>query len=89
MGLWTLRDIGNGARWRCNFKRLSQDGGRADFSENLRSAPYSLMPTYRMKLLSAKSISLVPNKLSQKNPIIHIYSRWFISIKDTSIPYPI
>jgi hypothetical protein len=32
-------------RWRCNFKRLSQDGGRADFSKQI-SAPLSLMMTY-------------------------------------------
>jgi hypothetical protein len=24
-------------RWRCYFKGLSQDGGRADFSKNLRA----------------------------------------------------
>ncbi len=43
-------------RWRCNFKGLSQEGGRADlFQKN--SAPLSLMTTYRMIIL-AGSISL-------------------------------
>jgi hypothetical protein len=34
------------SKWRCNFKGLSQHGGRADFSKN--PAPHSLMTTYRM-----------------------------------------
>jgi hypothetical protein len=38
------------------FKGLSHDGGRADFLKT--SAPHSLVTTYRMKLLSARSFSL-------------------------------
>jgi hypothetical protein len=44
-------------RWRCNFKRLSQHGGRAIFSFK-KYAPRSLMTTYRMNLISAGSIPL-------------------------------
>ncbi len=45
--------------WRCNFKGLSQDGGWANFSIFLKtSAPHSLMTTYRINLLSDRSISL-------------------------------
>jgi hypothetical protein len=29
------------ARWRCKFKGLSQDGGRADFSKNLRASLFN------------------------------------------------
>jgi hypothetical protein len=40
-----------------NFNWLSQDGGRAEFSKNLRASPFN--KTYRMTPLSARSISLV------------------------------
>ncbi len=44
---------------RCHwfFNRLSQDGGSTNFFLKT-SAPHSLMTTYRMNLLSARSISL-------------------------------
>jgi hypothetical protein len=42
------------ARWRCNFKGLSQDGGWKDFFLKT-SAPLSLMTTYQMSLISARS----------------------------------
>ncbi len=44
-------------RWRGIIKVLSQDGERADFSKKT-TAPRSLMTTYRMSLISARSISL-------------------------------
>jgi hypothetical protein len=42
-------------RWRGIFEWHSQDGGRADFSNNLRS---SLLNTYKMDLILAGSIWL-------------------------------
>ncbi len=50
-------------RWIC--KGVSQDGGWADFSQNL--PPHSLLTTYQMKLLSSRSISftvgIVPTRI--------------------------
>ncbi len=43
-------------RWRRSFKGLSQDGGWADFSKNLRA--YLFNDDLRMSLISAGSISL-------------------------------
>jgi hypothetical protein len=43
-------------RWRHSFKGLSQDGGWADFSKNLRA--YLFNDDLRMSLISAGSISL-------------------------------
>jgi hypothetical protein len=40
-----------------NFERLSHDGGRANFSENLRASLF-IDELYRMNLLSARSFSL-------------------------------
>ncbi len=45
------------ARWRCNFKGLSQDGRWKDFFLKT-SAPLFLMTTFQMSLISAGSISL-------------------------------
>ncbi len=42
--------------WRCNFKGLSQHGGRVDFYKNLRAL--LLMTTFRMNLISVRSNSL-------------------------------
>jgi hypothetical protein len=45
------------SRWRCNIKGLSQDGGRTDFSENLRSSLFN-DDLSKESMLSDRSISL-------------------------------
>jgi hypothetical protein len=41
-----------------NLKGLSEHGGRADFSKNLRAPLFNIMKTYRMNLITAGYISL-------------------------------
>jgi hypothetical protein len=43
-------------RWCCNFKGLSQNGGRADFIRNPRASLFN--ETFRMSIILAGSISL-------------------------------
>ncbi len=65
------------ARWRRNFKELTQDGEWADFFLKT-SAPLSLMTTYRMSLISAWPISL--NSTFNSKATYTIFSVLYISV---------
>jgi hypothetical protein len=43
-------------RWRCNFKRLSQNGGRTDFLKNLRT---SLLKVHKIEIFLASILKFV------------------------------
>jgi hypothetical protein len=68
-------------RWRCNFKGLSQDVEWADFSKKSVSS-LSFMTTYRISLISARSISLDSN-------FKWFFCCWVFFLLPGSRPYPL